>query len=175
MKNCAGQLMDPGPNVINSYAELPVIMFHNDVQTLHETVANYTSTSIRLSLVCAAYGEPDYPIITWSSPIDGIEDYSILATNNPSINIVTDQLSNTRVTVSTLELCNVRPENLTEYLCEAVGSNNPGRQNMSLSRILPPLGAFGVTYSFASGNVEVALSYYDEVHITLLSLPLYAP
>lgn len=150
---------------IHMYAEPPVMLLHNDAQTLHEIVANYTSTSIRLSLVCAAYGEPDYPIITWSSPIDGVEDYSDLAMNDPSIHIVTDQqlLSSMQVTVSTLELCDVRPDNLTEYFCEAVNSNSPGQKNMNLSRARQPLGAFGVTYSFAGGNVEVALLYYQEV------------
>ena len=144
--------------------EPPVIMLHNDAQSLREVVANFSSSSIRLSLVCAAYREPDYPIITWSSPTDGVEDYSILAMNDDSINVFNDQqlLPNTQlqVTVSILELCNFRPENLTEYLCVAVNSNSP-QQSMSSSRARPPLGAFAVMYSFASGNV--ALSYYEVV------------
>ena len=143
-----------------------MIVLHNDAQSLHEIVANHStsSTSIRLSLVCAAYGEPDYPTITWSSPINGIKNYSILAMNNTSVNITDDHLSNPRVTVSILDLCDVRPENLTEYLCEAVNSNGP-RQNLSLSRPQQSLGASGVMFSFANGNVEVALS-----KVTALSL-----
>ena len=130
-----------------------------------------SGTSIRLSLVCAAYGEPDYPIITWSSPTDGIEDYANLAANDDSVNVFNDQqlLPNTQlpVTLSILELCNFRPENLTEYLCVAVNSNSP-RQNRSISRAQPPFGAFAMMYSFASGNVT--LSYYEVVQLTCTSL-----
>lgn len=113
--------------------EPPVILLHNDAQSLHEVVStdfgSRSGTSLRLSLVCAAYGEPDYPIITWSSPTDGVEDYAILAANDDSVNVFNDQqlLPNTQlpVTVSILDLCNFRSENLTEYLCVAVNSNSP--------------------------------------------------
>ena len=158
--------------------EPPVILLHNDAQSLRE-VDFGSGTSIRLSLVCAAYGEPDYPIITWSSPTDGVEDYAILAANDDSVNVFNDQqlLPNTQlpVTMSILELCDFRPENLTEYLCVAINSNSP-RQNGSISRAQLPLGAFAVMYSFASGNVT--LSYYEVVQLTctsLLSLSLSLP
>ena len=159
-------------------AEPPVLLFHNDAQSLREVVANFSSmnsiTSIRLSLVCAAYGEPDYPIITWSSPINGVEDYATLAVNDDSINVFNDQqlLPNTQlpVTVSILELCDFRPENLTEYMCVASNSNSP-LQGVNLSTAEPPLGAFAVMYSFASGGT-VALSYYEVVCIVDVSLTL---
>ena len=147
-----------------------MILLHNDAQSLHE-VDFGSSTSIRLSLVCAAYGEPDYPIITWSSPTDGVEDYAILAANDDSVNVFNNQqfLPNTQlpVTVSILELCDFRPENLTEYLCVAVNSNSP-RQNGSIFRAQLPLGAFAVMYSFASRNVT--LSHYKVVQLTCTSL-----
>ena len=158
-------------------AEPPVLLFHNDAQSLREVVANFSSmnsiTSIRLSLVCVAYGEPDYPIITWSSPTNGVEDYATLAVNDDSINVFNDQqlLPNTQlpVTVSILELCDFRPENLTEYACVASNSNSP-LQGVILSTAEPPLGAFAVMYSFASGG-NVALSYYEVVCINSRCLP----
>ena len=143
-------------------AEPATIVLHNDVQSLTEAVANHSSSSstMRLSLVCAAYGEPDHPCITWSSPTDGIEDYSILAQKDTSVNVINNYLPNTTITVSILELCDVRPDKLTVYMCDAANSIV-----LNLTSSQTPLGASRVMFSFINNTVQV-VSSTEEVSFT---------
>ena len=99
----------------------------------------------RLTLACAAYGEP-LPVITWSLPSMGIANFSILAEQSDSININTTEIEG-RFTVSLLELCDV---NYTSgwlaggFVCEAengvtVGANGRplGRSSVMLDTLRP--------------------------------------
>ena len=133
--------------------EPAVIVLHSDEQSLIEAVAGHarTNTSLKLSLVCAAYGEPDYPYIKWSSPTIGVEDYSNLTSNNT--NVITEYLSNTAVTISILELCDIHPGNLMAvYECDAV---NSVERNLTSSQTA--LGNSSVMFSFVNETVEVVL------------------
>ena len=132
-----------------------MIVLHNDPQSLTELVANHSQTNklLRLSLVCAAYGEPYYPYIKWSSPTEGVEDYSTVAINDSSVVVINDYLMSTAITVSVLQLCNVQPQNLTIYVCSA---DNGVERNATTSS-----GVFGnssVVFNFDNDGVKVTLA-----------------
>lgn len=115
---------------------------------------------MKLTLICAAYGEPYYPYIRWSSPTEGIKDYSTVALNDTSVVVTNTSLKSARsITISLLELCNVDPDDSKEYTCTA--GNGLG-QNISQSL----LGNSSVVYSFANEGVQVSLGT-EEVIINI--------
>lgn len=100
----------------------------------------------RLTLTCAAYGEP-LPIITWSLPSMGIANFSVLAEQSDSVNINTTEIDG-RFVVSLLELCDVNYTSswlLGGFICEADNGVMDGGRPLGLSRVmlesLTPTGA----------------------------------
>lgn len=92
----------------------------------------------RLTLTCAAYGEP-LPTITWSLPNMGISNFTAFAEQSDLVNINTTVIDGMFV-VSLLELCDV---NYTSgwlaggFVCEADNGVTDGQG--------PPLGVSRVT------------------------------
>ena len=99
----------------------------------------------RLTLTCAAYGEP-LPIITWSLPSMGIMNFSELAEQSDSVNINTTEIDGLFV-VSLLELCDVNYTSnwlLGGFVCEADNGVVDGGSPLGVSRVtlqsLTPVG-----------------------------------
>ena len=91
----------------------------------------------RLTLTCAAYGEP-LPIITWSLPSMGISNFSVLAEQSDSISINTTVIDG-RFMVSLLELCDVNYTSswlLGGFVCEADNGVLDGGRPLGLSRVM---------------------------------------
>lgn len=90
----------------------------------------------RLTLTCAAYGEP-LPIITWSLPSMGISNFSVLAEQSDSVDINTTVIDG-RFVVSLLELCDVNYTSswlLGGFVCEAANGVLDGGRPLGLSRV----------------------------------------
>ena len=101
----------------------------------------------RLTLTCAAYGQP-LPTITWSIPSMGIMNFSTIAAQSPSVNIYTTDIDG-RFTVSMLELCDVNytVSMFSGLVCEADNGVMDGGRPLGLNRVtLASLAPFGRLY-----------------------------
>lgn len=104
---------------------------------------HFQSTGSRLSLSCAAFGNP-LPNITWSVRTPGIDDFAELVGTDPSVNIYTHNITvdNDVFVVSILELCSTASTELplAEYECIASNGVLGDQEEARATFDIAPLG-----------------------------------
>ena len=145
-----------------NFIEAAVIIAHSDDLSLDRLLVNDST----ILLMCAAYGVP-LPIITWTSPSQGIVDYS---TTNTSVSryatvnstVVEDKITNLSIVVSVLELC-VLDEQNTTIVCEA--SNGIDVEN--------PIGVSAIIFGRRLITTEKVKREYNIVSVSKYEMSTY--